>query len=79
MLEVLRSREVVSLIAAEHADDPRLDVQENLAVALAQDFDVALRASRKKEHVWSINWRIDNEWGAKGNGDPWDMRPGVCS
>jgi hypothetical protein len=60
ILDILRSREVVRFIAAEHVDDRRLDVEKNFAVALVQDFDVALRMPGKREHVWSINWRIDN-------------------
>jgi hypothetical protein len=61
IMDILRSREAAQFIAAAHVDDPRLDVEKNFAVALVQEFDVALRASRKKEHVWSIYWRIDNE------------------
>jgi hypothetical protein len=61
ILDILQSREVLRFIAAERVDDPRSDVETNFAVALVQDFDVALRTPRKREHIWSINWRIDNE------------------
>src|SRR5262249_35781715 len=32
-----------------------------------EDFDIALPAAKKKERVWSIYWRIDNEWIATRN------------
>jgi hypothetical protein len=60
IVNILRSREIARFIAAEHLDDPQLDIEKNFAIALVQEFDVALRAPRKKEHVWSINWRVDN-------------------
>jgi hypothetical protein len=70
ILETLRSAEVAQFITAEHADDPRVDIERDFTVALVQEFDVAFRSPRKKEHVWSINWRIGNEWGSQGGGDP---------
>src|SRR5262249_10204326 len=62
ILDIFRSREVARFIATQGVAFPQLDVQKNFAVALVQDFDVALRAPKKKEHIWSIYWRIENEW-----------------
>jgi hypothetical protein len=61
ILDILRSSEIVRFIEASHLNPWQLDVDKNFGVALVQDFDVALRMPGKKEHVWSINWRIDNE------------------
>jgi hypothetical protein len=63
IVDILGSPEVTSFIAARHLDRPQLDVGKNLAVALVQDFYAALREANKKEHVWSINWRVDNGYG----------------
>jgi len=65
ILETLRSPEVARFLTAEHADDPRVDIERDFTVALVQEFDVAFRSPWKKEHVWSINWRIGNEWGSR--------------
>src|SRR5262249_31607483 len=62
IVDLLRSHEIAQFIATGHIDSPQLDVEKNFAVALVQEFDIALRTPRKKEHVWSINWRIDNKW-----------------
>jgi len=77
IMDTLRSRETARRIAAANVNGPRLDVEKNFAVALVQEFDIALRVPGKKEHVWSINWRIDNqriatknvrnEWNTRGN------------
>ena len=63
ILDTIGSPEVLSFIASRHLDNPQLDVQKNLAVALVQDFYAALRVPNKKEHIWSINWRVDNGYG----------------
>jgi hypothetical protein len=63
ILDVLRSPEVSDFLAARHLDKLQLDVEKDLAVALVQDFYAALRAPNKKEHIWSINWRVDNGYG----------------
>jgi hypothetical protein len=63
--KVLGAPEITKFIASKHLDDPRLNVQKNLAVVLVQDFDAALRAPGTKEHLWSINWRVDT-----GQADP---------
>ena len=63
ILDTLGNPEVLSFIASRHLGNPQLDVQKNLAVALVQDFYAALRMPNKKEHVWSINWRVDNGYG----------------
>lgn len=63
ILDTLRSPEVVGFLAARHLDNPQLDVEKDLAVALVQDFYAALRTPNKKEHIWSINWRVDNGYG----------------
>jgi hypothetical protein len=63
IVDVLSSPEVVDFIAAKHLDKFQLDVGKDLAVALVQDFYAALREPNKKEHVWSINWRVDNGYG----------------
>jgi hypothetical protein len=60
ILDTLRSPEVADFLAARHLDSPQLDVERDFAVALVQDFYAALRAPNKKEHIWSINWRVDN-------------------
>jgi hypothetical protein len=65
ILNVLRGPEITEYIASRHIGDPRLDVEKNFAVALVQEFDAALRAPGKREHIWSINWRIDS-----GQADP---------
>jgi hypothetical protein len=59
IVNVLRGPEITRFIASEHIDNPRLDVEKNFSVALVQDFDAALRAPGKREHIWSINWRVD--------------------
>jgi hypothetical protein len=59
ILDTLASPEVVDFIGARHLDKSQLDVRKDLAVALVQDFYAALRVPNKKEHVWSINWRVD--------------------
>jgi hypothetical protein len=54
------------LHASSHSQrlgSPRLDVGQNLAVALVQKFDAALRAPGHKEHIWSINWRAETNPG----------------
>ena len=72
IFEILRNRAIARLIAEEHVDDPQLDIENDFAVALIQDFDVALRAPRKKEHVWSINWRVANDFfGTKNEKNEW--------
>jgi hypothetical protein len=67
ILDIFRSPEVASFVATQRVALPQLDIEKNFAVALVQDFDVALRAPKKKERVWSIYWRIDNEWIAARN------------
>jgi hypothetical protein len=61
--DVLGSPEVLNYIASKHLDKAQLDVGKNFAVALVQDFYAALRVPNKKEHIWSINWRVDNGYG----------------
>ncbi len=61
--DVLASPEIAGFLAARHLDKPQLDVTKDLAVALVQDFYAALRVPNKKEHIWSINWRVDNGYG----------------
>jgi hypothetical protein len=63
ILDTLRSPEILDFLAARHLANPELDVEKDLAVALVQDFYAALRVPNKKEHIWSINWRVDNGYG----------------
>jgi hypothetical protein len=72
IVDVLESDDVARFIAAEHVNDAFLDVERNFSVALVQEFDAALRTPKKKEHVWSLNWRIDNEWiGTRNEKNEW--------
>jgi hypothetical protein len=59
ILNILRGPEVAKYVASRRIGDPRLDVEKNFSVALVQEFDAALRTPGKREHIWSINWRID--------------------
>lgn len=59
ILNILRGPEVARYVASKNIGNPRLDVEKNFSVALVQQFDAALRAPGKREHIWSINWRID--------------------
>jgi hypothetical protein len=59
LVDVLSGREIAQFIASQRLGSPRLDVGQNLAVALVQEFDAALRAPGHKEHIWSINWRVE--------------------
>jgi hypothetical protein len=61
MMGVIGSPEVMKFIDAKHLADPRLDVRKNLAVVLVQEFDAALRVPHKKEHIWTIHWRVDRD------------------
>jgi len=46
------------------------------SVVLEQEFDAALRAPGHKEHIWSINWRVETN---PGNPTMSATRRGVCS
>ena len=61
IIDTLRSPSIVKFVAREQFDNGQLDVETGLAVALVQDFEIALRTPKKKEHVWSINWRIERQ------------------
>jgi hypothetical protein len=75
MIELLRSPEITRFLATEHVDDPQLNIEKNFAVALVQEFDIALRTPAKKEHIWSINWRVANEWIAtKSDSNEWTTK-----
>jgi hypothetical protein len=63
IIDTLGSPEIASFLATKHLDKFQLDVGKDLAVALVQDFYAALREPGKKEHIWSINWRVDNGYG----------------
>jgi hypothetical protein len=63
LVDVLSSREITHFIASQRLGSPRLDVGRNLAVVLVQEFDAALRAPGHKEHIWSINWRVESNPG----------------
>jgi hypothetical protein len=67
LVDVLSSREIARFIASQRLGRPRLDVGQNLAVALVQGFDAALRAPGHKEHIWSINWRVETNPGKPGD------------
>jgi hypothetical protein len=59
IIDTLRSPEIIKFVAAERLNDAHLEVEKDFANALVQDFDVAWRTPKKKEHVWSINWRLE--------------------
>jgi hypothetical protein len=63
LVEVLTSQDIARFIASRRLASPRLDVEQALAVAQVQEFDVALRTPGHKEHVWSINWRVETNPG----------------
>jgi hypothetical protein len=63
LVNVLSGREIVRFIASQRLGSPRLNVEQNLAVVLVQKFDAALRAPGRKEHIWSINWRVETDPG----------------
>lgn len=50
-----------AILSTEHLDMLPLVFAKSFAVALVQDFDVALRSPGRKEHVRSINWRVAND------------------
>lgn len=75
IIQLLRGREITRFLVAEHIDDPQLDVDNNFSVALVQEFDVALRTPGEREHVWSINWRVANDWIAtKNDKNEWTIK-----
>jgi len=63
IVDVLTGPEIADFLATKQLNKPQLDVRKDLAVALVQDFYAALRVPNKKEHIWSINWRVDNGYG----------------
>jgi hypothetical protein len=63
LVDVLSSREIAHYIGSQQLGSPRLNVGQNLAVVLVQEFDAALRAPGHKEHIWSINWRVETNPG----------------
>ena len=63
LVDVLSSQEIALFIASQRLSSPRLVVGQNLAVVLVQEFDAALRAPGHKEHIWSINWRVETNPG----------------
>jgi hypothetical protein len=60
LMDALRSPEVVDFLVERRLDSAQLRLERNLAAALVQDFEVALRSPGTKEHVWSINWRLEH-------------------
>ncbi|WP_128089642.1 hypothetical protein [Bradyrhizobium viridifuturi] len=63
LVAVLSEREIAQFITSQRLGSPRLVVGQNLAVALVQEFDAALRTPGHKEHIWSINWRVETNPG----------------
>ncbi|WP_156917961.1 FG-GAP repeat protein [Bradyrhizobium sp. Cp5.3] len=63
LVDVLAGREIARFIASQRLGSPRLNAGQNLAVALVQEFDAALSAPGHKEHIWSINWRVETNPG----------------
>jgi hypothetical protein len=61
VIDTLRSPEVIKFVEKERLNNVHLDVEKDFAVALVQDFDIALRTPRRKEHVWSVNWRVERQ------------------
>lgn len=58
--DALRSREVAKFVTARRLDNAHLQLDRDIAVVLVQDFEAALRSPKRKEHVWSINWRVEH-------------------
>jgi len=77
LTDMLSSREIAHFIASQRLGSPRLDVRQNLAVALIQEFDAALSAPGHKEHIWSINWRVETNPGKPDDYVGYEL--GVCS
>jgi hypothetical protein len=61
IVNIFRNPEIAKFVTTKHLDNPQLDLERNLAVVLVQDFEAALRARKKKEHIWSINWRVETK------------------
>ncbi len=70
MLDVLRSPPVSRFVTAHGLNPAGLDVAKDFAVALVQEFDTARHMPRKKEHVWSISWRIERQTDTSYDGIP---------
>lgn len=63
LVDVLSSRAIARFVTSQRLGSPRLNVGKNLAVVLVQEFDAALSATGHKEHIWSINWRVETDPG----------------
>jgi hypothetical protein len=61
VVDALRSPAVVKFVEKERINSAHLHVAKHFAVALVQDFDAALRTPNRREHVWSINWRVERQ------------------
>src|SRR5262249_24462273 len=61
LMDALRSPEVVDFLVERRLDSAQLQVERKLATALVQDFEAALRSPGTREHVWSINWRLEHQ------------------
>src|SRR5689334_18581061 len=59
LMEALRTPEVSKFIEQERLERGQLELDRDLADVLVQDFDAALRVAKRKERVWSINWRLE--------------------
>jgi hypothetical protein len=59
ILDIIRGPELAKFIATRHLGNPQADLEKTLDVVLMQDFEAALHVPKKKEHIWSIFWRVD--------------------
>jgi hypothetical protein len=60
LMDALRSPETARFITARRLDNAQLQLDRDIAVVLVQDFEATLRTPKRKEHVWSINWRVEH-------------------
>lgn len=59
ILDIIRGPDIAKFIATRHLGNPQLDLEKTLDVVLMQDFEAAFHVPKKKEHIWSIFWRVD--------------------
>jgi len=60
IINTLRSSEVAKFVENNRLNNAHMDVEKHFAVAFVQEFDAVLRTPGQKEHVWSINWRLEH-------------------
>ncbi|CCD99428.1 hypothetical protein [Bradyrhizobium sp. STM 3809] len=63
LLTSLSGSGIARFLSARKLGSPRLDVTRNTAVVQVQELDAALETPRVKQHVWSINWRVETDPG----------------